>query len=101
MKLGERIIQLREAKGWTTNRLANQCGLSQSFLRAVELGEKSISVDNLELLCQALEINLKGFFDTPGENELDDESLCRQVRRLNQEQRAALASFLRTMLDLR
>ena len=35
-----RIKQLREAKGWTTNRLANRCGISQSFLRAVELGAK-------------------------------------------------------------
>ena len=40
MDVGKRIAQLREARGWTTNRLANMCGLSQSFLRAVELGEK-------------------------------------------------------------
>ena len=37
MEIGKRIIDLREQKGWTTNRLANQCGLSQSFLRSVEL----------------------------------------------------------------
>ncbi len=39
MEIGKRITQLRENRGWTTNRLANLCGLSQSFLRAVELGE--------------------------------------------------------------
>ena len=38
--IGARIAHLREAKGLTTNRLANNCGLSQSFLRSVELGEK-------------------------------------------------------------
>ena len=37
MDVGKRITALRTAKGWTTNHLANRCGISQSFLRAVEL----------------------------------------------------------------
>ena len=32
MDIGKRIKQLREAKGWTTNHLANRCGISQSRL---------------------------------------------------------------------
>ena len=59
MEIGKRIAALRETKGWTTNRLANQCGLSQSFLRSVELGEKGISVESLSLLCDALGVSLK------------------------------------------
>lgn len=31
MDIGDRIIELREEKGLSTNRLANLCGLSQSF----------------------------------------------------------------------
>ena len=54
MEIGKRIIDLREQKGWTTNRLANQCGLSQSFLRSVELEEKGISVESLSLICDAV-----------------------------------------------
>ena len=50
MDVGKRIIALREEKGWTTNRLANQCGLSQSFVRSVELGERGISVEKLSLI---------------------------------------------------
>ena len=65
MEIGKRIAALRETKGWTTNRLANQCGLSQSFLRSVELGEKGISVESLSLLCDALGVSLKQFFDQP------------------------------------
>ena len=41
MDVGKRITALRTAKGWTTNHLANRCGISQSFLRAVELGERA------------------------------------------------------------
>lgn len=51
MDVGVRITTLRNQRGITTNRLATLCGLSQSFVRSVELGEKGITVDNLELLC--------------------------------------------------
>jgi len=89
MEIGKRIADLREAKGWTTNRLANQCGLSQSFLRAVELGEKGISVDSLELVCQALGVSLADFFRQEGEDPA-----ARLLSRLTPKQLAALETFL-------
>lgn len=98
MEIGERIIALREAKGWTTNRLANQCGLSQSFLRSVELGEKGISVENLALICGALGLSLRSFFDVPGEREPEEEQLRRQVARLSPRQKERLSAFLSAML---
>lgn len=97
MEIGKRITQLREDRGWTTNRLANLCGLSQSFLRAVELGEKGISVENLELVCQALGISLRGFFDVPDQREGPDEALHRRIEALNFRQRSALSAFLDAM----
>ena len=47
MEVGMRIVELRHQRGITTNKLANLCGLSQSFVRSVEIGEKNISVENL------------------------------------------------------
>ena len=41
MEVGQRIKELREAKGLTVNRLANMAGISQSYLRDVELGNKN------------------------------------------------------------
>lgn len=61
MDIGKRIISLREQKGWTTNRLANMSGVSQSFLRAVELGQKGISVESLSAVCWALGVSLETF----------------------------------------
>lgn len=94
MDVGKRITVLRTAKGWTTNYLANRCGISQSFLRAVELGEKGISVENLELLCAALDISLRDFFTS--EQEIED-PLFRQISCLTQKQREALSAFLKAM----
>ena len=94
MDVGKRITALRTAKGWTTNHLANRCGISQSFLRAVELGEKGISVENLGLLCTALDISLRDFFASEAEAE---DPLFRQISCLTQTQRDALSAFLKTM----
>ncbi len=97
MEIGKRITALREVKGWTTNRLANLCGLSQSFLRAVELGEKGISVESLALVCESLGVSLRAFFDVPEMGEGPDEALRRRLEGLSPRQRAALAAFLDAM----
>lgn len=99
MDIGKRITGLREEKGWTTNRLANQCGLSQSFLRSVELGEKGISVESLSLLCDALGVSLKGFFDVPSERDTANEVLLRQIESLTPAQRQSLSAFLSAMQE--
>lgn len=99
MDIGKRITGLREEKGWTTNRLANQCGLSQSFLRSVELGEKGISVESLSLLCDALGVSLKGFFDVPSERDTANEALLRQIESLTPAQRQSLSAFLSAMKE--
>lgn len=98
MEVGKRITELRSAQGLTTNRLANLCGLSQSFVRAVELGEKGITVENLGLLCDALHISLRDFFDVPDEAVVTErEQLHQLVDRLDDRQQSALAAFLKTI----
>ena len=62
MDISKRIVQLREAKNMTTNKLANAAGISQSYLREIELGKKNPTVEVLSYLCDALKISLKDFF---------------------------------------
>jgi len=95
MEIGKRIVALREAQGWTTNRLANQCGLSQSFLRSVELGEKGISVENLALVCDALKVSLQAFFTPPTDRV--ETGLLARLEHLTPKQRQALEAFLEAM----
>ena len=99
MNVGNRITELREAAGITTNRLANLCGLSQSFIRSVELGEKRITVENLGFICDSLKISLKDFFDVPEETPVAErEQLIRMIECLNVRQRESLMSFLKTII---
>ena len=97
MDVGKRIAQLREARGGTTNRLANMCGLSQSFLRAVELGEKGISVENLQVVCDALQISLQQFFSVPEGDIQQEDRLLIQIGKLTDGQRKALTDFLEAL----
>ena len=97
MDVGKRIIALREEKGWTTNRLANQCGLSQSFVRSVELGERGISVEKLSLICDSLGLSLRSFFDLPKEGDGREEILLRAFRRLEGEHQERLVAFLESL----
>ena len=98
MDVGKRITELREAAGITTNRLANLCGLSQSFIRSVELGEKGITVESLRLICDTLQISLKDFFDVPEETPVAErEQLIRMIEGLNVRQRESLMAFLKTI----
>ena len=99
MDVGTRMKYLRENKGWTTNRLANQCGLSQSFLRSVELGEKGISVENLALICDALQVSLGDFFADADRTATPLDPLTEELQRLTPRQRQALAVFLQTFRD--
>ena len=62
MNIARRIIELREQKGYSTNKLAMLSGLSQGFVRQVELGEKQPTIVSLEKICIGLGITLGTFF---------------------------------------
>lgn len=52
--VGERIKEVREARGWTQDRLATESDTSKSFLSEVEKHNKNISLDVLLRVATAL-----------------------------------------------
>ena len=63
MDIGARISFFRTQKNYTVNKLANMAGISQSYLREVELGKKTPTVEILSSVFVAREISLSDFFD--------------------------------------
>ena len=61
--IGERIKYFRMQKGYSTNKLANESGISQSYLRDIELQNKNPTIEIIYLICKTLGITLKQFFD--------------------------------------
>lgn len=97
MDIGERIKYFREKKGITVNRLANISGVSQSFVREIELGNKKPTVDTLTDLCSALGVSLKDFFDDDSNASYSDDGLADAIFKLSPEQRKRLAEFIKSM----
>ena len=95
MDVGKRIKQLRELKGLSINRLANMAGVSQSYLRDIELGNKNTTVAFLSLLCEQLEIPLYDFFKEDQSSFLDD-PLIEVIYTLSNEQRDLLYKLIKS-----
>ena len=93
MNIGDRIKTLREKSGYTQNALADKAGVSQTHLRRVELGQADITVGHLQLVCDALEISVKDFFNFNDEAE----ELSAALSNLSPKQKKLLFDFLNSL----
>jgi transcriptional regulator with XRE-family HTH domain len=93
--VAERIKYFREQKGLTVNGLANLAGISQSYLRDIELGNKTPTVEYLEYICDALKISLVSFFDV----EDDGDEMKRLINSLSKEQQDSLKNLLKSIIN--
>ncbi|SHI78428.1 helix-turn-helix domain-containing protein [Propionispora hippei] len=98
INVGERIKTIRKSKGFTSNSLAEQLEVSQSFVSGIENGSKKCSLETLDSICTILDITLAEFFQE------DDSDINPNVKRLLEaskhltaEQKELLTSFLETL----
>lgn len=98
MNIGERLRFFREKKGVTVNKLANLAGISQSAVREIELSTRNPTIETLELLCNALDIPLKDFFDDGLVDSFRDDELLGAVYKLDKKQRNAVLAMIESFL---
>ena len=92
MDIGKRITELRQKKNMSTNKLANEAGISQSYLREIEMGLKNPTVEMLSYICYALGISLKDFFSEEEHNI--QPFLLTALEKLNTDEQIKLADFI-------
>ena len=97
MNIGKRIAFFRNKKHYTVNKLATLAGISQSYLRDVELGKKNPTVEVLSYVCDALNISLRDFFDDDTYTLLTADPLLEKIYELTPEQRILLLKFLNSI----
>lgn len=90
MNVGERLSELRDKCCFTQNGLAERAGVSQTHLRRVELGQADITVGHLQLLCDAMDVSLREFFNT----ELERDELSAALSKLSPKQKKLLIAFI-------
>ena len=93
MNVSKRLIGLRERCGYTQNGLAEKAGVSQTHLRRVELGQADITVGHLQLLCDAMSISLKDFF----EEESESDEIAAALSKLSPKQKTLLLTFIESL----
>lgn len=96
-----RLAELREARGWSKNRLAKESGVSQSFVSEIEAGTGKPTVEVLSRLCDSLNVTLAEFFTDESTGQLDVPPELRELiavaRDLTREQRNALVHMGRVI----
>ena len=93
MDVSKRLFELRDRIGFTQNGLAEKAGVSQTHLRRVELGQADITVGHLQLLCDAMDISLRDFFNI--ETEQDELSIA--LSKLTPKQKKLLIAFIESL----
>ncbi len=101
MTVAKQITRFREERGYSVNKLANLAGISQSYLREVELGNKNPTVEVLSYICDALKISLADFFIAYCGQDASVDSLMREIYRLSDYERGLLEKFLHSILFTR
>lgn len=95
MNIGERISYFRKERKYSVNGLAMRSGVSQSYVRELELGHyENPTIEVLESLCGALGISLSEFFDEHKDLRTTNDSLIEEIELLNPAQRDLLRQFL-------
>ena len=61
-QFGERIRDLRNAKGLSQEKFAAKIGMDRTYFASVELGKRNISIVNLEKIADGLDISLAELF---------------------------------------
>lgn len=69
-KAGLAIRKLRLARGWTLAQLGERAGVPLSTLSKVELGQTSLSYENLLRICRGLEIDMERLIGAEADGEV-------------------------------
>lgn len=62
LKYGQTIRALRQSKNISQEQLADLCGLHRTYISDVELGKRNVSLENIDKIASALNMNVSDIF---------------------------------------
>ena len=93
---GKRVRTLRRKQKLTQEELAEQLGISASFMGHLERGSRIASIDTLVALCNTLKTSPQYLLGASLDDDIDEH----MPASLSTEERARLSSFLRMASDV-
>ena len=65
---GKQLQAIRQAKGWSQEKLAFEAGLDRTYVSSVERGRRNISLFNIYKLAKAVDVSPSSLLLTKGGN---------------------------------
>lgn len=96
---GERILLIREMRGYTREVLAEMASISPKFLYEIETGRKGFSAVVLYNLCKALKVDCD-YIMTGSETVNCDQKLIEVLQLFDQSQTERVSMILKQIYDL-
>lgn len=95
LNLGQRVRDLRKARGWTLEQAAVQAGLARSTLSKIENGQMSPTYEALKKLAEGLAISVPQLFTPPSKAQVTGR---RAVTRAGEGQAQATTTYEHELL---
>jgi repressor LexA len=97
MEVGNRIQELRKLNNMTGKELAEQIGVSPSFISAIEHNSTKLSLDTLNHICKVLDVTLAEFFSS--EMSPVEQKLISKIKKMANDKQHELLAFLTGLIS--
>lgn len=98
-RLGYNVNRLRQKKGLSQSKLAEMVEISSTFMMHIEHGTRGASLETVELLAKALEVDIPVLFLRPRERTDDPDENTRARSALESQLTARLSETIRQCID--
>ncbi|MBS7337389.1 MAG: helix-turn-helix transcriptional regulator [Thermoguttaceae bacterium] len=68
-KFGRTVRKFRTSKGISQEKFADMCELHRTYISDIELGKRNVSLENIEKISKALNLNISEIFEAVESNE--------------------------------
>lgn len=99
--LGRRINAARRERGWTSERLSEICNINATYLRQIESGAKTPSLQMFVSLCEALKVSPTYLLadSLPGAESRDLDALLTLCRTATPTQLNMITAMIRSVME--
>jgi transcriptional regulator with XRE-family HTH domain len=63
IRFGQRLRDLRTERGHSQEEFADRCGLDRTYISGIERGKRNLSLRNLAVIAEALDLTLSELMD--------------------------------------
>ncbi len=99
LTVGLRIREVREACHMTREQFSEKCDISDSFLAAVESGQKSITSKTLYKICTSMDVSAD-YFIRGNKNGFESDMLIEMINSMDKLPRESAIRILREYINV-